>query len=444
MKSIPFFFGTKTRSVEKQSTDYLYGQLITKQRQNTNQYYKEVPDSNYDAMNHFISNSPWDEPGLRKKLRTDTYNLLFDPINGAIILDESGIPKQGKMSVGVQRQWCGRLGKTENCQVGVYLAYSNEEHVTLVDHRLYLPKSWAYDIGRRRKAGVPDDVTFKTKAELGLEMILDFKNEGRLFSWVGMDGHYGEQTWLLKRLDKKEIIYMADIPCTTHIFLKLPKTEIPERRSPRGRYPTKEKLVEGESPPNSVREYRKTLSESDYTRIIVRKTERGFLIADFHAVRVWHSVGDLPFQEVWLIIRREINKPNEIKYSLSNAPIDTPLEQIAKMQCRRYWVERALEDAKGEAGLDEYQIRGWRGWHNHMTMTLLAMLFLLSLVLDMNGRAPMLTIQDAREILETFLPRKTYSPDEFLAWIERKHHLRQSARKSHAKNQNRWLENRRI
>jgi len=178
-------------------------------------------------MQYFISESPWQEEALLSQLRQDVWQGLGDPIEGALLLDESGIPKQGKMSVGVQRQYCGRLGKVDNCQVGVYLAYSNASHSTLVDRRLYLPESWIEDAERRKKCGVPSEIPFKTKAELGLEMILSFKAQGLPFGWVGMDAHYGEQPWLLHRLNEEEIVYMADIPCTTRVFLALPKTEVP-------------------------------------------------------------------------------------------------------------------------------------------------------------------------------------------------------------------------
>ena len=139
------------------------------------------------------------------------------------------------------------------------------------------------------------------------------------------------------------------------------------------------------------------------------------------------------------MMRREV-ETSPIRFSFSNAPPETPLERLAQMQSRRYWVERALENAKGEARLDQYEVRGWRGWHHHMTMTLLAMLFLLELTLQMKEKAPLLTIQDAREILEKFLPRKTYAPEEFIALLEQKHKARLSARNSHAKKQKKWLQ----
>jgi SRSO17 transposase len=357
-----------------------------------------------------------------------------------LILDESGIPKQGQMSVGVARQYCGRLGKVDNCQVGVYLGYANPHHTSLIDYRMYLPEAWIVDSDRRQKCGVPKDIVFQTKAQLGLEMIRGFKASGLPFSWVCMDCHYGEQPWLLKTLTDEGICYMADIPCDTRIFLSCPQTEIPKRNGERGRFPTHEQLVEGEPPPVDVRAFAKTMKESDWTRLTVRETERGWLIADFAAFRVWHSVDNLPFQEVWLVLRRPVGGNGTIRFAFSNAPFKTPLTRLAMMQCRRYWVERALEDAKGEAGLDQYQVRGWTGWHHHMTLTLLAMLFLLQLTIHFRDKAPFLTLQDAREILETFLPRKSYSQQEFIELLRQKHQARFSARRSHAKKQKQRLD----
>lgn len=178
------FFQNHTKSVAKPAKDYLHGQLFTQQQMNMVQYCREVPDSEYEAMQHFISSSPWEDRELLKQLQSDVYHLLGDPSDGALILDESGIPKQGKMSVGVARQYCGRLGKVDNCQVGVYLGYSNPYHASLVDYRLYLPESWILDSDRRRKGGVPKEIEFQTKAQPGLEMIRTFKASALEFSWV--------------------------------------------------------------------------------------------------------------------------------------------------------------------------------------------------------------------------------------------------------------------
>ena len=433
------FFHTQTNSAAKPAKDYLQGQLFTKQQMNLTQYCREVPDSEYEAMQHFIADSPWADAKLVGQLRADVCQLLGDSHDGALILDESGIPKQGKMSVGVARQYCGRLGKVDNCQVGVYLAYANSHHTSLVDYRLYLPESWILDTERRTKCGVPKAVEFQTKAQLGLQMIQSFSAAGLPFGWVSMDCHYGEQPWLLKELTDGGICYMADVPCDTRIFANLPKTEVPTRRGNRGRYPTRERLVEGEPLPVEVRHFAQSLDDSCWTRLSVRETERGWLIADFAAVRVWHSVDNLPFQEVWLVLRRPVGENGTIRFAFSNAPEDTSLARLARMQSRRYWVERALEDAKGEAGLDQYQVRGWRGWHHHMAMTLLAMLFLLQLTIQFQEKAPLLTLQDAREILEEFLPRKSYGSQEFIKLLQQKHRARLSARRSHAKKQKQRL-----
>lgn len=429
------FFQNRTKSVAKSAKNYLQGQLFTKQSQNMTQYCREVPESEYEAQQHFISDSPWDNRAVIQQLRIDVCHLLGDEKDGALIVDESGIPKQGRMSVGVARQYCGRLGKVENCQVGVYLAYANTEQTSLVDLRLYLPYEWITDDHRRHLCGVPEEIKFQTKAELGLEMILEFKASGLPFRWVNIDSHYGGQPWLLQALDEEKIVYVADIPSDTRIFTYSPKTSIPERKGTRGRPPTKEKLARGEEPPVEVRTFAQNLAESEWTRMEIRKTERGWLIADFAAFRVWHAVENLPLREVWLVIRRPVGENGALRFAFSNAPADTPLERLAKMQCRRYWVERAIEDAKGEAGLDQYQVRGWRGWHHHMTLTLLAMLFLLQLTLTFRPKAPLITLQDAREILEEFLPRKTYSPKEFIEFLKQKHQARLSARRSHAKQQ---------
>jgi SRSO17 transposase len=433
------FFHNRTRSVAKPAKDYLHGQLFTQQEQNLKQYCREVPESEYEAIHHFISVSPWDDAQLMKQLQQDVCHLLGDTVDGALILDESGIAKQGNMSVGVSRQYCGRLGKVDLCQVGVYLAYANSHHANLVDYRLYLPESWISDAQRREKCGVPDDIGFQTKAQLGLQMIRAFKSTGLPFGWVSIDSHYGEQPWLLEALCHEGICYMADIPADTRIFVHCPQTQVPQSKPGRGRPPTQERVVDGAEKPIEVRAFAQTLKESDWTRLSIRETERGWLMADFAAFRVWHSVDNLPRACVWLVLRRPVGENGVLRYAFSSAPADTPLYRLAAMQCRRYWVERALEDAKGEAGLSQYQVRGWRGWHHHMTMTLLAMLFLLQLTLRFRKKAPLLTLQDSREILETFLPRKSYSSAEFIQLLRQKHLARFSARRSHAKKQKQQL-----
>ena len=179
-------FHSKTRSVARQSLQYLQGQLLEKGRGNMTNYAKNVLDCNNQSLQHFISDSPWDERHVIDHIQRDVTSLIGDEVNGAIHIDESGFPKQGKNSVGVKRQYCGRLGKVENCQVGVFLGYTNGSYRTLIDEALYLPRKWAEDRKRLDRCGVPRDVAFKTKAELALEMILHARENGVPFGseWI--------------------------------------------------------------------------------------------------------------------------------------------------------------------------------------------------------------------------------------------------------------------
>ena len=206
---------TKTHNLKQQSLQYLQGILLEKGRGNMTNYAKQVPDTNNQVLQNFISDSPWDEKPVIDQLQKEMIQLIGDKHNGSLHIDESCFKKSGQNSVGVKRQYCGRLGKVDNCQVGVFLGYTNGKHRTLIDERLYLPEDWADDPVRRSKCGVPEDVIFKTKAELGLEMILDARDRGVQFAWIGMDCFYGEQPWLRDKIDSAGMIYIADIPCDT-------------------------------------------------------------------------------------------------------------------------------------------------------------------------------------------------------------------------------------
>ena len=424
------YFKTKTRSAVNQSKQYLQGQILENSKGNMVKYSKIVPDSNNQSLQNFISVSEWDEEGAITELQRQVTVLIGDENEGSMHIDECSFPKQGNKSVGVKRQYCGRLGKVENCQVGVFLGYAKDKYRTLIDKRLYLPEDWIKNYEMRKLCGVPGDVEFKTKAELGLEMVLNAKWRGVSFGWVGMDCHYGEQPWLLDELDDEGVIYIADVPCNTRMWLEKPKTEIPQRKGDRGRHPVKERIVESEPQPDEVRRISEQLHSSQWNRIFLRDTERKELWSQMAFLRVYPVRNGLPGKETWLIIRRNEDE-SRIKYQLSNASANTPIEKLGKMSCSRYWIERALEDAKGEVGMGDYEVRGWLGWHHHMTMTLLAMLFLLTLAIELGEKASLLTVQDVREILEVILPKREFSEKDVIEWIERKHKARYSAKRSH-------------
>jgi SRSO17 transposase len=425
-------FKTKTRNVEKQALQYLQGKFLEKGQGNMTNYAKYVPETNNQRLQNFISDSPWDEKPVIEQIQEEVTKLIGDKTNCSIHIDESGFKKVGKNSVGVKRQYCGRFGKVENCQVGVYLGYTCGNRRTLIDERLYLPEDWANDPIRREKCGVPEDVVFKTKAQLGLEMLLDAQKRGVPFAWVGMDCFYGEQPWLLDEIDNRKWTYIADIPRDTQVWLENPKIEIPEKKGTRGPNPKRKKIVSGEPHPIKVQELAEQLDPSRYERVFLRDTERKELWSMLACLRVFPVRDKLPGVETWLIIRKD-EGDDKTKYQLSNAPVNTSVEQLAQMSCSRYWMERALEDGKGEAGLADYQVRGWTGWHHHMVMTLLAMLFILGLQVKWGKKAEMITVQDIKEILEEILPRNKITEKEILLIILQKHRARLSARKSHHK-----------
>jgi SRSO17 transposase len=421
---------TKTRNIGQQSLQYLQGIFLEKGRGNMTNYAKQVPDTNNQVLQNFISDSPWDEKPVINQLQNDVTQLIGDKHNGSLHIDESGFKKSGNNSVGVKRQYCGRLGKVDNCQVGVYLGYTNGTHRTLIDERLYLPEDWANDTARRRKCGVPEDVIFKTKAELGLEMLLDARDRGVPFAWVGMDCFYGEQPWLRDKIDSSGMIYIADIPCDTQVWLDLPRTEIPKKKGKRGRNPTRERKAVGEPDPIEVQKLADQLDLSEYHRVFLRDTERKELWCQLACLRVYPVQDELPGKETWLIIRKNEGE-KKTKYQFSNAPVNTSIERFGQMSCSRYWIERALQDAKGNAKMADYQVRGWTGWHHHMVMVMLAMLFILDLQIEWGKKAPMLSVMDVKEILEVILPKKDITEEEILAVIKQKNKDRLSARKSH-------------
>jgi SRSO17 transposase len=421
---------TKTRNIEQQSLQYLQGILLEKGRGSMTNYAKQVPDTNNQVLQNFISDSPWDEKPVIDKLQNEVIQLIGDKHNGSLHIDESGFKKSGNNSVGVKRQYCGRLGKVDNCQVGVFLGYTNGKHRTLIDERLYLPEDWADDPARLIKCGVPEDVIFKKKAELGLEMILDARDRGVPFAWIGMDCFYGEQPWLRDKIENGGMIYIADIPCDTRVWLNLPKTEIPKKKGKRGRNPTRERIAVGEPDPIEVQKFADQLAPSEYQRVFLRDTERKELWCQMVCLRVYPVQDELPGKETWLIIRKDDGE-NKTKYQFSNAPINTNIERFGQMSCSRYWIERALQDAKGNAKMADYQVRGWIGWHHHMVMVLLAMLFILELQIEWGEKASMVSVMDVKEILEVILPKNEITDEEILAVIRQKHKDRLSARKSH-------------
>jgi SRSO17 transposase len=300
---------------------------------------------------------------------------------GVFVVDETGFPKQGKQSVGVARQYCGPLGKVANCQVAAFLAYVSPRGHALVDGELFLPQQWIDDPARCRKAGVPEKRAYQTVLQLALAQLRRVQQEGQLQGqWVTADEHYGEGQDFRDALDTEGWLYVLEVQRTTKVFAQASRAEIPARRG-RGRRPTRLRLVEGEPGPQTVEEIAAALTASDWQVLTVAEGSQGPRSYQFAARRVWERRDEVPDRECWLVLRRN-RDGSESKYYLSNAPRETPLLCLAQVGARRWPVETEFQTAKGETGLDEYEVRSWQGWHHHMVLALLAGAFLLTLQQD--------------------------------------------------------------
>ena len=417
-------FHTKTRDVSDISKRYLLG-LFQTPKKNMERMAEVVPDSNDQAFQHFLSKSPWDENNLMDQVAHDANGLIGGHKESCLIIDESSIPKKGSKSVGVDRQYCGERGKVDNCQVGVFAALGYQKYVIPVDCRLYLPRSWAEDRLRCQAAGVPDDfIEYQRKQDLALQIIIAARGRGLCYGWIGCDGFYGEDGSFLRYLDDMGETFVADVHRDQRIYLTDPKPYVPEPRSKRGRKPIRLKSVNA---PVRVDSWVFKQPAKAWKRVHLRKTSKGKLKVDILYRRIFLWDGDEAKPHCWhLIVRRDIDG-KKIKYSLSNASVNTPLERLAYMQCQRYLIERVFEEGKNQCGMGDYQARGWRSWHHHMAMVILAMLFMAETRYNNKSFYPLLSGADVVAVLKEILPRRTVSKEEIFRQLEERHRRRQVA-----------------
>jgi SRSO17 transposase len=323
-------------------------------------------DQEREPLQQFIGQSPWDHPPWFTELASQVGQQLGSP-DGILLFDPSAFPKKGNASVGVQRQWCGRLGKIDNCQVGVYLAYVGRSEHALVDVRLYLPQEWAKDKKRRAEAGVPKTVRFQTRHELALEMLDD---HGRLLphAWVGGDDEMGRCSWFRQQLRSRGERYLLAVPSNTKVRDLQAADPQPSGRGRRSRAA----FVR-------VDAWCAAVPEATWQTIEVRAGEKGPVVVQ----AVWtlvqaRSEGRVSDAVEVLVIFREQQAEGTWKhdYLLSNAVLDRSLAEFARVFKAAHRVEECLQRAKGEAGLADYEVRTWRGWHHHQALALVATWFL--------------------------------------------------------------------
>jgi SRSO17 transposase len=362
----------------RRGEQYLRGLVVQQtDRRNAENLAEAIPGATPRALQRFLTEAPWDATAVIAELHAYLAERLTAP-DAVFVLDETGFAKQGTKSVGVARQYSGTLGKVGNCQVGVFLAYTSLLGTALVDHRLYLPARWCADRARCTAAGVPADVTFQTKAELGLAMLRQVRQRGALGGrWVTADEHYGQVPAFRDALDAEGWWYVLEVPLPTPVFAHAAVTAVPAW-SGRGRKPTKPRVVAGGRPAQPVAAILSAVGESAWQPLTVALGAQGPRTYQFVAHRVWESRDGLPGRECWLVLRRNLDG-SEPKAYLSNAPADTALIELAAVGAQRWAIETAFQQAKGEAGLDEYEVRGWAGWQHHVTLVLLAAAFLLTI-----------------------------------------------------------------
>lgn len=351
----------KQRSLAQQYVAGLFSQV--KRRNIESIAY--LHDQDRQPLQKFIGQYSWDHRLLIAELARQVGAKLGDP-RGVLVFDPSGFPKKGTESVGVQRQWCGRLGKIDNCQVGTYLAYVGREGHALVDQRLYLPEQWARSKSRRAKCGVPPEIKFCTRHELALQM-LDEHAAVLPHAWVAGDDEMGKVPAFRGELHARGEHYVLAVPSNTVV------RELSAEPAPCA--------ARGRPRPASwlrVDRWSEALAREAWKVVEVRDGEKGPLVVEAAKVRVQAKSAPTDGLQETLLVMRERQADGTLKhdYFLSNGSPDTPLAELVRVAKAEHCVEDCLERAKGEAGLAEYQVRTWQGWHHHQTLSLVATWFL--------------------------------------------------------------------
>lgn len=420
-------FKTKTRDASEHAWTYLRGLVGMDTKRNYANIARRVNGPQDDGQNvqQFMSDSPWSAQAVIQQVQEEIKATPELNRGGVLLLDESADEKAGPDSAGAGRQHNGRLGKIEMSQVGVFLAFYKEMVWTWVDGELFLPESWFTPAmaKARQRTGVPKERQFATKVKLGWRMIQRLQANDLPFEAVACDDLYGRSGWLRREMDGAHILYMAEVPESTRVYLTKPEFGVPPARPDgRGRQATRPKVLSPDKPV-AVQQI-VNLADTVFQRIRVRSTERGELDDPFAMRRVW-TIRDGALAEEWLVIRHEYGQ--RYTYALSNAPANASREYLAWLKCVRHFVERANQDAKSETGWAELQAQKYRAWEHHLAMTILATWFIaqtkhewaltyrrdpeLAQQLELDV-LPALSVANVRELLQATMPLPQLSPEQ--------------------------------
>ncbi len=392
------------------------------------------------ALQGFVTASPWEAGDVFAEIQAVFAEELVPStaqwsIGTVGVIDESGFVKAGTESVGVADQWCGRVGKTTNCQVGVFLAGVTPAGVAALDAQLFLTEEWGADHQRRRKTRVPRAVKFQTKPQIAAEMIRRTLAGGKVrFDWIIADELYGDSGEFLDSLDAMQQRYLLEVRKNTLVWTADPatlpgKTPGPKKRRKLGSYRYQEV--------RSAREIVANLPSKAWQPLKLREGAKGPLVFEFAVLRVWAMRHNRPGPPIWLVIRRSLDETPDVKYYVSSASAETPWQQLAMVTGTRIRVEEYLEDGKMHLGMADYEARAWSSWHHHMALVALAHLYVTLTKRDMKREVPELTLDMALRLLRSAFARPQLDTESAIELVE--YHLERNriAHESHRKS---WLQ----
>ena len=370
-----------TWASQDRGEQYLRGLLLGgAERRNAENLAEQVDGASPRALQRFLTEAPWSTERVSDRLQQDVAVELETP-DAVFVVDETGFAKQGTKSVGVARQYSGTLGKVANCQVGVFLGYASGRGRALVDARLYLPEAWADDSARCAAAGVPAEVGFRTKPALALVMLRAARERGHLRArWVTGDAVYGGNPASRDALDADGFWYALEVPGSTVVCPVAAPAAPPAPPGP-GTWRPRPDLA----PPGTVAAVAATLPPDRWRLQHVAPGAQGPRVYQVARQRVREVRDGVVGDELTVLFRRNPDG-SELKCYLANAPAAVPTLTLVRVGSARWTIETGFEQAKGEAGLDEYEVRSWAGWHHHITLALLAGLFLLQLRRQWGGK----------------------------------------------------------
>jgi SRSO17 transposase len=390
------------------------------------------------AMQEFLTRSPWEAGEVLRQIQGVFAEEFVPatsrwPLGTVGVLDETAVVKSGPESCGARPQYCGRLAKTTNCQVGVFLLGATPAGTALLDCQLYLPKEWARDRKRRQAARIPKSVRFGTKTQIALELVKRTCAAGHVrFDWLVADAFYGHDGKFLSALDQLGQRYVMQVEGRTRVWPKAYTAELP-----RWAWEPKPTVAQTKATAQTVAQVAAALPPKAWRIVNVRDGAKGPLAFQFARWRCWAIREGRPGPPVWVLARRSLGKEPETKYYIASADEQTPLETLAAVASTRYEVEQFFEEAKGSLGLADYEARGWASWHHHMSLVALAHLFLMQTRRDLKASEPTMTLTLALELVGAALQRPQLTEDDAVRLTE--YHLQRNAaaRASHHKS---WLQ----